>query len=148
MINESDIDSMAEDQLELFAYWSPDLFAKKKKKSKPTTNIGMVMEFTDLVGQEPKPYLYAALINEEFNEWAAARQHMDRANELKELTDLLYVIYGYALANGWDVDESFRRVHANNMGRCVQPDGTVNRREDGKIIKNPDYPKVNLTDLV
>lgn len=148
MISQDDINAMAEDQLEMFAYWAPDTFAKKNKKSKAATNISMVMEFTSLVGQEPKPYLYAALINEEFNEWAAARQHMDREHELKELTDLLYVIYGYALANGWDVDESFRRVHANNMGRCIQPDGTVKRREDGKIIKNPDYPKVNLKDLV
>lgn len=134
MLNRSD--------LEAFGYY--DNFDTVK----PTTKIGMVMEFTDFVSQEPKPYLYAALINEEFNEWAAARQRMDRANELKELTDLLYVIYGYVLANGWDIDESFRRVHTNNMGRCVQPDGTIKRREDGKIIKNPDYPKPNLEDLI
>jgi len=49
---------------------------------------------------------------------------------------------------GYDLDEAVRRVHENNVGRCVQPDGSVKRREDGKIIKNKDYPKVNLTDLV
>lgn len=145
MITAEEMEAMAEDQLDMFLYWTDGATERKAKKVSPTS---MVAEFARIVGQEPKPYLYAALINEEFNEWAAARQHMDRANELKELTDLLYVIYGYALANGWDVDEAFRRVHKNNVGRCVQPDGTIKRREDGKIIKNPDYPKVNLEDLV
>jgi len=36
----------------------------------------------------------------------------------------------------------------NNMGRCMQPDGSVKRREDGKIIKNKDYPAVDLSDLI
>ena len=49
---------------------------------------------------------------------------------------------------GYDLDEAVRRVHINNMGRMLQPDGTIKRREDGKIIKNPDYPKVKLDDLV
>ena len=145
MITAEEIKDMAEDQLDMFLYWSDSDSKRKDKKMSPTS---MVAEFASIVGQEPKPYLYAALINEEFNEWASARQHMDLAHELKELTDLLYVIYGYAYTKGWDVEESFRRVHKNNVGRCVQPDGTIKRREDGKIIKNPDYPKVNLEDLV
>ena len=48
------------------------------------------------------------------------------------------------------IEEEFEecRVHTNNLGRCTQPDGTVHRRADGKIMKNLDYPKVNLQDLV
>ena len=57
-------------------------------------------------------------------------------------------LYGYANTRGWDLDEAVRRVHDNNMGRMYQPDGTIKRREDGKIIKNKDYPKVKLEDLV
>jgi len=57
------------------------------------------------------------------------------------------VIYGYALARGWDLDEAVTRVHENNMARMKQDDGTIKRREDGKIIKNPNTPKVNLKDL-
>jgi predicted HAD superfamily Cof-like phosphohydrolase len=67
---------------------------------------------------------------------------------LKELSDLVYVVFGLANAKGWDLMEAVRRVHANNMGRCMQPDGSVKRREDGKIIKNKDYPAVDLSDLV
>jgi len=33
------------------------------------------------------------------------------------------------------------------MGRMFQDDGTIKRREDGKVIKNPLYPKVDLGDL-
>lgn len=36
----------------------------------------------------------------------------------------------------------------DDLGRCIQPDGTIQRRADGKILKNKDYPKVNLEDLV
>ncbi len=68
--------------------------------------------------------------------------------EMKELTDLVYVIYGYALAKGFNLEEAVRRVHKNNLGRCIQPDGSVQRRPDGKILKNKDYPKVSLEGLI
>jgi predicted HAD superfamily Cof-like phosphohydrolase len=58
------------------------------------------------------------------------------------------VIYGYANAKGWDLAEAVLRVHNNNVGRCIQPDGSIKRRADGKVMKNPDYPKPNLSDLV
>lgn len=115
----------------------------------PKPTMAMVKEFSRIMGQEPKPDLYANLIQEEYFEWFNETIYYDSDHdELKELADLLYVIYGYANAKGWDVEEALRRVHANNVGRCVQPDGTVKRREDGKILKNKDYPKVDLSDLV
>jgi predicted HAD superfamily Cof-like phosphohydrolase len=60
----------------------------------------------------------------------------------------VYVCYGYANAMGYNLDEALRRVHENNLGRCLQPDGSVKRRADGKILKNEDYPKVKLDDLI
>jgi len=106
----------------------------------------MVVEFLDLAEQDPTPSLYSTLISEEFGEWVEALPFSEE--ELKELADLVYVIYGYAIACGYDLDEAVRRVHKNNMGRCIQPDGTVKRRDDGKILKNLDHPKVSLTDLL
>ena len=67
---------------------------------------------------------------------------------LKELADLVYVAYGFAVTFGWNLDESVKRVHENNIGRMKQPDGSIKRREDGKILKNKTYPKVDLSDLV
>ena len=107
----------------------------------------MVKEFAKVTGQQPTPSLYVKLIGEELDEWA--KEGMIRSeNDLKELADLVYVIYGYANAMGYDLDTAVRRVHQNNLGRCVQADGTVKRRLDGKIQKNKNYPKVNLGDLV
>jgi len=109
------------------------------------TTTDMVREFAEVTSQEPDEYLYAALMDEEYKEWQAADSDEE---ELKELADLVYVIYGYANAKGYDLETAVRRVHENNLGRCLQPDGTVKRRADGKILKNKDYPKVNLGDLV
>ncbi len=90
--------------------------------------------------------LYPHLITKEYQEWLLDVQTEEE--ELKELADLVYAIYGYANAKGYNLDEALRRVHANNLGRCIQPDGSIHRREDGKIIKNKDYPKVKLDDIV
>lgn len=112
------------------------------------TPIQMVREYQKVSGQEPDPELYLSLVEEEVSEWTEARILFGPTDELKELTDLVYVIYGYANARGWDLDQALLRVHDNNMGRMYQPDGTIQRREDGKVLKNEDYPKVNLSDLV
>ena len=127
----------------------------------PTKTVPeMVREFARTMGQEKNPILSESLIDEEYEEWSyeanlqsgEVSKHYseayDPAKELKELSDLVYVIYGYANARGWDLEESTRRVHENNMGRCIQPNGSIKRREDGKIEKNKAYPKVYLGDLV
>ena len=127
----------------------------------PTKTVPeMVREFARTMGQEKNPILSESLIDEEYEEWSyeanlqsgEVSKHYseayDPSKELKELSDLVYVIYGYANARGWDLEESTRRVHENNMGRCIQPDGSIKRREDGKIEKNKAYPKVYLGDLV
>jgi hypothetical protein len=112
----------------------------------PMAVTDMVKEFSKVLDQKPDTNLYVRLIIEECKEWTAEEPCTEE--DLKELADLVYVIYGYANACGYDLDEAIRRVHANNLGRCVQPDGSILRREDGKIIKNKDYPKVELGDLV
>lgn len=111
------------------------------------TPLDMVAEFCKVTGQTPTPSLYVKLIGEEFDEWTKEGMRKSEA-DLKELADLVYVLYGYALAIGYDLDEAVRRVHENNVRRCIQPDGSVKRRADGKIIKRKDYPKVDLSDLV
>lgn len=119
---------------------------KEKARTWNMTVTDMVKEFSNLTGQQPNPALYEKLIVEEFGEWS--EEVTDAHNELKELSDLIYVCYGYALAMDWNLDEAVRRVHLNNIGRCLQPDGTVKRREDGKILKDPNYPKVDLKDCL
>ena len=127
----------------------------------PTKTVPeMVREFARTMGQEKNPILSESLIDEEYEEWSYEAnlqsgevskhygEKYDPSKELKELSDLVYVIYGYANSRGWDLEEAIGRVHGNNMGRCIQPDGSIKRREDGKILKRKDYPKVGLEDLV
>ena len=142
MINGTDIEAFEA----MYGYWGCDYGTKAKVHN--MTPMSMVKEFAEKTGQKPQPSLYASLIAEEADEWRSEYLRDTTNQQLKELADLVYVIYGFANAKGWDLDEAIRRVHVNNLGRCIQPDGTIQRRVDGKILKNKDYPKVNLEDLV
>lgn len=71
-----------------------------------------------------------------------AREHL-----LKELADLVYVCHQMAAAFGWDLQTAFNRVHGSNMSK-LGADGKPIRREDGKILKGPNYYEPSLIDLV
>jgi len=99
--------------------------------------------------------LQARLIQEEFAEFVDAHSVAadlitnKRAREhcLKELTDLVYVCWQYAAAAGWDLDEALTRVHESNLSK-LDDDLRPIKREDGKVLKGPNYKPANLIDLV
>lgn len=132
-----------EEQITMWGYWAPEVVDTEK-----VAISQLPVLFKEHTNQKAAPALYASLIQEEFDEWRSEYLRDTKELQLKELADMIYVLYGYADAKGWDLDEAVRRVHDNNIGRCTQPDGSIKRREDGKILKNKDYPKVNLEDLV
>jgi NTP pyrophosphatase (non-canonical NTP hydrolase) len=90
------------------------------------------------------------LIKEEFDELMEAHINedttADRIHTLKELADLVFVCYQYAVARNWNLDTAMKRVFESNMSKFV--DGKPLRREDGKILKGPDYKPPFLDDLV
>ena len=92
------------------------------------------------------------LITEEFKEFLEADGLLFRdnpefpANCLKELADLVYVCYQYAANMRWDLDEALNRVHTSNMSK-LDEDGRPIYREDGKVLKGPNYKPPNLSDL-
>ena len=93
------------------------------------------------------------LIVEEFKEFIEADYEMammdiqSRADCLKELADLVYVAAQYAENMDWDLEQALRRVHKSNMSKLGE-DGKPIYREDGKVLKGPNYAPPNLTDLV
>ena len=93
------------------------------------------------------------LIVEEFKEFLEAEGLLFRQNNtihseaLKELADLVYVCYQYAENMGWFLDEALDRVHQSNMSKLGE-DGQPLYREDGKVLKGPNYAPPNLTDLI
>ena len=70
-----------------------------------------------------------------------------KENCLKELADLVYVCYQYAENMGWNLDEAMHRVHESNMSK-LDKEGNPILREDGKVLKGPNYKPPNLEDLV
>lgn len=90
------------------------------------------------------------LIREEFNELLEAHINEDtdedKVHTLKELADLVFVCYQYAVARNWNLDIALTRVFESNMSKFV--DGKPLRREDGKILKGPNYQPPFLDDLV
>ena len=118
-----------------------------------STPLSMVRQFMRIMGQPMNVhYLYDAsltlfrlmLIREEIQELADAKYS---AEALKELADVVYVVYGHAATHGWDLDEAVRRVHASNMSK-LDDDGTPILRDDGKVLKGPNYSPPDLSDLV
>ena len=93
------------------------------------------------------------LIVEEFKEFLEADSLLFRDNPsvtaeaLKELADLVYVCYQYAENMNWFLDEALHRVHESNMSKLGE-DGKPIYREDGKVLKGPNYKPPNLTDLI
>ena len=53
----------------------------------------------------------------------------------------------YAAAVGWDLDEALTRVHESNLSK-LDDDLRPIKREDGKVMKGPNYKPANLIDLV
>ena len=70
-----------------------------------------------------------------------------RENCFKELADLVYVCYQYAENMQWNLDEAMHRVHESNMSK-LDNEGNPIYREDGKVLKGPNYQPPNLADLV
>lgn len=113
----------------------------------------MVKDYAKKAGQ-PLGYPYEpesklrdsrmAMVAEEFDE---VLHSYHASHNLKELADLVYVAYGYAATFGWDLTEALARVHQNNLDRMTQDNGEVIMKE-GKVVKNPNTPPVNLKDLV
>ena len=93
------------------------------------------------------------LIVEEFKEFLEADSLLYRDNPtvtaegLKELADLVYVCYQYAENMNWFLDEALNRVHESNMSK-LDEDGKPIYREDGKVLKGPNYKPPDLTDLI
>lgn len=70
-------------------------------------------------------------------------------NLLKEGADLLYVLLGtfVSLGLGNELIEAFSRVHASNMSK-LDENGKPIYRDDGKVMKGPNYKPPTLDDLI
>lgn len=83
------------------------------------------------------------LMAEELREVKEAMDAEDLPEIAKELSDLLYVVYGAADAYGIPIDECFAEVHRSNMSK-LDKDGNPIFRTDGKILKSELYEPADM----
>jgi predicted HAD superfamily Cof-like phosphohydrolase len=105
------------------------------------------------------------LVEEESVETSFAADHIE---QFDGVTDLLYVVYGWAVSVGFtteQMDLAFAEVHRSNMSKLwtaeeiesLPPDCRATRvddqrfvvkRSDGKVIKSPSYSPANLRPIL
>ncbi len=86
------------------------------------------------------------LIMEEYFEFRTAANNFTPKEALKELADLVYVCFQYAVTAGWELDEALDRVHKSNLSKLV--DGKPLKNKEGKVLKGPNYKPPYLEDLI
>lgn len=87
--------------------------------------------------------LRVGLIEEEFNELKEATKVRDIIEMADALGDIIYVVCGFAIEAGIDLNAVVQEIQASNMTK-LGADGNPVRREDGKILKGPNYRKPNI----
>ncbi len=97
----------------------------------------LIMEEANEVAQELIPVL-----SEKETEWVE-QLPVDKKKLTKELADLMYVTIGTAVTFGLPLEEVFAEVHKSNMSK-LGPDGKPIYREDGKVLKGPNYKEPDL----
>lgn len=126
-------------------------------RRKKLTPLEMVREFHITYGlpvaetaehpSDDRIKLRRDLISEEYWEFDRAVEKNDLVNIAQELADLLYVVYGAAIEYGIPLDEVVAEVHRANMSK-LDDDGSVLRREDGKVLKGPKYKAPELEKIL
>ena len=117
------------------------------------SNFDKVRDFMKTFGQEVKTEpelpndetskLRLELIGEELGELEEAIANKNLVEIADALTDILYVTYGAGHAFGLDLDACFREVQRSNMSKLGE-DGKPIYREDGKVLKGPNYSEPDL----
>ncbi|WP_308504450.1 bifunctional GNAT family N-acetyltransferase/nucleoside triphosphate pyrophosphohydrolase family protein [uncultured Actinomyces sp.] len=100
-------------------------------------------EFSELVGAVYGQAARAEIESSYRRAVAADDGTRDTVETADALADLIYVIYGMALETGIDLPSVLAEVQRSNMSK-LGADGKPVYREDGKVLKGPDYFPPNV----
>jgi len=94
-------------------------------------------------------YLRYRLGNEELVEYLDACRQGDLVEVTDALADQLYILLGTMVAHGMQhiIEDVFDEVHRSNMSKLGN-DGKPIYREDGKVLKGPDYREPDLEKFI
>ena len=95
---------------------------------------------------ESKNILRYNLMKEENEEYLEAVQNNDKVEIADALGDMLYILCGTIIEHGLQhkIEEVFDEIQRSNMSKLGQ-DGKPIYREDGKVMKGPNYFKPDFS---
>jgi len=107
-------------------------------KNEPTSNLG-----------ESKTILRYNLMKEENEEYLEAVQMNDIVEIADALGDMLYILCGTILEHGLQhkIEAVFEEIQRSNMSK-LDENGQPIYREDGKVLKGPNYFKPNFEPIL
>ena len=100
------------------------------------------------LGKE-KNLLRFKLMDEENKEYYEAANKSDLVEVADALGDMLYILCGTILEHGMQhkIEEVFEEIQRSNMSK-LGADGKPIYREDGKVLKGPNYFKPNIESIL
>ncbi len=89
------------------------------------------------------------LMAEENNEYLEAAKNNDLVEVADALGDMLYILCGTMLSHGMQdkIETIFNEIQRSNMSK-LGADGKPIYREDGKVMKGPNYFKPNIKEIL
>lgn len=89
------------------------------------------------------------LMKEENEEYLEAVENNDIVEIADALGDMLYILCGTILEHGLQhkIEEVFDEIQRSNMSK-LDEDGKPIYREDGKVMKGPNYFKPNFSTIL
>ena len=89
------------------------------------------------------------LMKEENEEYLVAAQKKDLIEVADALGDMLYILCGTILSHGMQhkITEVFNEIQRSNMSK-LGADGKPIYREDGKVLKGPNYFKPDIAAIL
>jgi len=89
------------------------------------------------------------LMEEENGEYLEAANNGDLVEVADALGDMLYILCGTILEHGMQhkIEEVFEEIQRSNMSK-LGANGKPIYREDGKVLKGPNYFKPNIQEIL
>ena len=97
---------------------------------------------------EEQAQLYHRLINEEYNEFIKARNQKDNVETLDACFDMIWVIVGYMLSKGYDIEGAWDEGARSNLAKIDATTGKVIKRADGKVLKPDGWQKPDFSEYI
>ena len=90
-----------------------------------------------------------SLMEEENNEYLKAVEEKNLIEVADALGDMLYILCGTILTHGFQnlIEDIFDEIQSSNMSK-LGDDGKPIYRNDGKVLKGPNYKKPNIKNII